>query len=115
MRGKTGEGRRSKRSDSPSLHEGAWRQSGSIFKSAKNMHIRAVVHMRRFAKLHGREKSQPPRGGQREHTGGGEPVLHAERKGEIATCHRAERRMDRASTEVWCLRVALGADERGVA
>ena len=36
-------------------------------------------------------------------------MLRAERKGQTATCHRPERRMDSASSGIWCLRVALGA------
>ena len=45
-------------------------------------------------------------------------MLRAERKDENATCHLPERRMDRASSGIGCLRVApgaaLGADERAI-
>ena len=39
-------------------------------------------------------------------------VLRAERKSKTATCHRPERRMDRAFAGIGCMIVALGAGER---
>ena len=41
-------------------------------------------------------------------------MLRAERKGKNGTCHRPERRMDRASSGIGFLRVALGEVESPV-